>query len=87
MIPRVICQLILVAVFFASTGVRSQSALVVEPIPVFSRGSRIIFQGDSITDGTEGVAKTQTTFWDTDTCSLSRWRRSEACQVHSYTKC
>ena len=53
---RFICHLLFGAMLSAWTGVLAQSPSLsgVEPIPVLGSGTRVLFQGDSITDGNRG---------------------------------
>lgn len=56
MIHRPLVHLLGVAVLFVSAEAPAQtpSASVVMPVPAFRKDARVLFQGDSITDGNRG---------------------------------
>ena len=46
--------IVAVALLTGRTGLAADAAAVNDPMPVFTQGARILFQGDSITDGNRG---------------------------------
>lgn len=54
MTPRILISLLAALIAMASTGCRALPGRKSDPMPAFSHGARILFQGDSITDGNRG---------------------------------